>query len=492
MLESLNHSGYIDIRRKYDCVKKSYEFSDGNSVDQNIPGIEEPILNLMRHFSYDFVAGDLVIHAFESIPEINGQNCIIGHGFDKKSYLFCSQLPVDMWANLYPQTYHQKIDFVIQNYEIGSYYTEAIFDFDELQYFVPSNQVVKAEEEGNHVVFERSLKEIIAFDITVDSVNCHVSFNVSSKGEWKIAHSNMEAFSEIRISFPATSDLDFFKDLYNLVDCVFAFICNRRNTTCLSMKLHGKYPSKRPDHGKIIDCEKPIQSEIYFFNRYREEPEGNKAISETWNVTLFLKHIDNLFKLMVESIFNKVIDEEDEDIRPLSIASIHPSIKRRNLVDLQQSLQIASTFELYVRHYLPVMEKEETHHVVMNMILQEIIEKKPSKKLKDLAKSLSKNLVREPALKDKIWKAYKGYDTWLPLKNCISQEWYKEEEIIDLGQEFNLWRNALAHGKLSYEPNEKTIKAVRLLEHLNYSIILRAIGYADEEIMTLLEKALKR
>ena len=58
-------------------------------------------------------------------------------------------------------------------------------------------------------------------------------------------------------------------------------------------------------------------------------------------------------------------------------------------------------------------------------------------------------------------------------------------------KEANLWRNELAHSIRSYEPNVRTIKAVRLMEHLNYAIVLRYIGYNDEEIGNLLKEILE-
>lgn len=127
----------------------------------------------------------------------------------------------------------------------------------------------------------------------------------------------------------------------------------------------------------------------------------------------------------------------------------------------------------------------------MKMILKET-EEKSSGKLKKLAKSLSEHVVSEPALKDKVVKAYKGFDTWKALKPCISEDWFKEDEIENLGNEANLWRNELAHSKRSYEPKLETIRSVRLLEHLNYAIVLRQLGYEDDEIKYILQFALKR
>lgn len=345
--------------------------------------------------------------------------------------------------------------------------------------------MVKDDEERN-VTFSGESKKIRTFNIVVNSIECEGSFILGTKGKWGFAHSMMEAVTELHISFPETDDFVFLNNLYLIVDCVFAFICNRRNTTCLSMKIKGTYPSKTIDNNTVVDCIRHCASEIFYFDKYREDPENEKIIAKTWDASIFFKHIDDLFTIVADDISGKL-----EDGGKISIASVHPSNKRRNLIDLQQSIQISSAFEFYVRRYLPNMIEEKNHHIIMKMILKEI-ESKSTGKLKELAKNLAKNVVREPALEDKVMKAYTGYDNWRPLTTCISEEWYKPDEIKTLGWEANQWRNDLAHAKRSYEPNENTVRAIRLLEHINYAIVLRVLGFSDEETKDILEKVLKR
>ena len=204
------------------------------------------------------------------------------------------------------------------------------------------------------------------------------------------------------------------------------------------------------------------------------------------SASLFQKYIEKLFCMIAEDISGSTKEGYN-----VAIASVHPSIKRRNLIDLQQSLQITGAFESYVRRYFPNMVKEEDYHIVMKMILCEI-EDKTCGKLKKLAKSLEQNVIREPALEDKIWKVYKGDSGEEPFEPCISESWFKKDEIRKLGHEANLWRNELAHSKGSYEPKLDTIRAIRLLEHLNYAIVLRKMGFNNNEIKELLQVVLRR
>lgn len=93
---------------------------------------------------------------------------------------------------------------------------------------------------------------------------------------------------------------------------------------------------------------------------------------------------------------------------------------------------------------------------------------------------------------DKIKKVYEGYADWIGLKECINMKWFDEIDVDILSEEINTWRNELAHEKREYTPNKDTITAVRFLEHLNYAIVLRSIGYEDNEIKEILQNILEK
>ncbi|WP_139225881.1 hypothetical protein [Oribacterium sp. WCC10] len=74
----------------------------------------------------------------------------------------------------------------------------------------------------------------------------------------------------------------------------------------------------------------------------------------------------------------------------------------------------------------------------------------------------------------------------------MSEDWFKPEDIEILAEAANTWRNELAHEKREYHPDIKAVKSIRLVEHLNYAIVLRELGYEDAEIQKLLDQALIR
>lgn len=476
MLKELNHSGYIVIKRKCNSCNHKQELKD------NIDSKESTFIEC--RYAYEYNDGFLYIHAYEDVPEISGNNVVIGTGFDRLNYLFIASSKItDSWSDTHPKRI--KIEFFVKGYKKDAVYNKSVFSFEELQYFCPSASIVKEDSEHN-VTFLSEHKELKHFDVTIDNVPCHVCFRLRSDGKWGFAKTHMTAFTDITISFPETADVFFLGKIYHLVDKVFAFICNRSNTTCLSMKIDGEHKGEVFLNGELIERKLPFSCEIYFFDCYREEPETQEVIKNTWWANGFFEHIDVLFDWVAKDI-SGIADENGRGT--ISIESVHPSLKRRRKIDLYLSLQIASAFEFYVRKYLPKMIEEKEYHKEIKQVLEQI-QKTSTGKKKELAKSLINNVVREPALEDKVWKVYNGYDKWDPIKPCISEEWFKESEIKELASEMNQWRNDLAHSKRKYTPNANTIRAVRLIEHLNYAIVLRKIGYDDNEIKDILSHVL--
>ena len=68
----------------------------------------------------------------------------------------------------------------------------------------------------------------------------------------------------------------------------------------------------------------------------------------------------------------------------MNLGSIHPSVERRRLLDLQQSLHITAAFEFYVRRYLPPMIEEKEYHRAVKESLDQLIDKNTGKPKKYL------------------------------------------------------------------------------------------------------------
>ena len=473
MLEKLNHSGYIKLNCKYD------KDSSSNNNTENSDSI------LQRYYAYDFYEGQIRIYGYDGISSINGKSAIIGYDHNSIPYLFFMSNPISLPKLMTECIIHsQEVDFVVKSYYLNSKYSTAWFSFDELSCLCPATQIIK-DESNDKVIVEKPEDAISSFNITVDSIPCKVELIFDIRNEKSIISPRAEAETKIKVSFPETDNLLFLKKLYQIVDNVFSFICNRRNTACISMKLSGKHPIEsinKEINGKMASYE----SEIFFFDKYREKPEGETTLMKTREIYCFINRLEKLFQLIAQGLSN-----DGENAETVSISSIHQSFQKRMLIDLQQTLHITAAFEFYVRKYLPTMVVEKEHHIKMKEYLEKI-ENSSTGNLRKLAKRLKKIVLLEPSLEDKVLNVYNGYEGWDPLEACISEEWYRKDEINMLAKEINEWRNELAHEKKTYTPSIDTIRAVRLLEHLNYAIVLRQIGWNDDEIKMFLDSVLTR
>ena len=62
------------------------------------------------------------------------------------------------------------------------------------------------------------------------------------------------------------------------------------------------------------------------------------------------------------------------------------------------------------------------------------------------------------------------------------------KDISGIATEINSLRNELAHEKREYQLSPTTVDAVRLVERLNYCIVLREIGCCENQITEILIK----
>lgn len=372
------------------------------------------------------------------------------------------------------------IEYFIDDYKENTSYTEMKFQFSELDYFLPSNSIVSISDQ--EIVFSRVKDIVYNFDIHYRDSVVSVYFNKKMN-----AHSNVktkaETISEVVLSFPETKELEYLLDLYLTARMFFAFVCNRQNISLRSATLIGSYPIKTIKDNKIVDAVEYTQQKLVPIQRYLEPLEDEKKIRQTPNSYLFSDKIKELFQLFCE--------EKNGDMSIVDASSIHQSFKFRNLIDLEQSLHTTASFEHYVRNILPEISSQETIDFFkdMEVLVDKYLETATGKKKKK-AKDFKKSLRPQVSLEDKIMKAYDGYLTWQSLKPILL-EWFGED-VTELASAANLWRNELAHEKREYQPDRNVINAVRLVEYINYCIILRHAGYEDEQIRLILSEILAR
>lgn len=374
----------------------------------------------------------------------------------------------------------REVEYYIDDYVERSRYKEMRLRFPELDYILPSMGKVKREDDC--FVFSMVPDSVYSFDIKYRGDTISVSFIRASEAQFNVK-TTASTFSEIRLRFPETDDLEYITDLYFTIRGFFEFICNRKNIGLRSAVLVGDYTRKKIEDGKVVYKPGYTRQTLFLSQKYLEPMEDIKQIVKAPDIRLFNGKFLNLFQLFFETNYG--------DFAIVNGSGSHPSIKYRNLIDLEQSLHITAAFEYYVRTLLPEISSQETLDFLNDVraLLDEYIVNATGKKKKK-AINFKKSLRPQITLKEKVLKVYGGYGNWKSLRPILS-EWFGKD-VSKLARAANQWRNELAHEKREYNPDENVIIAVRLVEHLNYCIILRHAGYSDKAIKFILEEVLTR
>lgn len=372
------------------------------------------------------------------------------------------------------------VDFRIENYGQDSKYTKMCVSFPELDYFCPSEKMCnvylgKAEFIRCPICAMRGAIRYRGTDVIVElgtSASIELKAKASAKTETKLV-----------LTFPETSDFSYITGLYHAIKNFFCFVCNRQNIALHQVVLIGDCLEKRMKDKKLIEERRYLKSRFIPVEKYIEPDESIDEISETTRYECYKTHFIELLQMFFE--------RELGENALVGASAMHASVKYRNFIDLKQSLHITAAFEYYVRTILPEMHSQEaiTFYNEMSTWVDKFIEEN-SGDLKKRAKKFKKKLSPYMSLSEKLQKVIDGYSGWEPIKPAL-KDWFGND-YASLANVANDWRNELAHEKRTYEPDINTVDAVRLVEHLNYSIILRKAGYNTEEISNILENTLVR
>lgn len=452
----------------------------------NISGKEIP-------FSFDYEKELITLYFGENkgepvdIPE--GISTIIGKRFGMLSggnSLFKLSVPIFPDHTIigkepqYVATCDQnlEVDYVVEGYIHGSRYTELRLRFPELDWFLPSRE--SAKKEDSTIEFSLPCQKVFSFDVKFRDTDISVSLCYGAEAQ---ANVNVTArtISEVSLQFPETDNLEYICDIYLATRSFFVFVCNRQNIGLRNATLLGTYSKKTIIDGTTVDKHCPTSQKIYYNQKYIEPEEDREKIKKVPSAGLFASRIKELFQLFFE--------ETESGKAVAVVGSIHSSFKYRNLIDLKQSLHITAAFEYYVRELLPEISSQETIDFCEDIknLLENYI-KTVSGKKKKKAKAFQKSLSPQLSLEEKVLKVFGGYKTWPPLISILSDRF--GADVSDLANTVNLWRNELAHEKRDFEPSKDVIDGIRLVEHLNYCILLRQAGYNDEEISAIISTVL--
>lgn len=370
------------------------------------------------------------------------------------------------------------VQLQIENYSSETEYYELFFNSPELNHFFASSRICQISED--EIIISRNPLEVKKSRIYYRNTEIEILIRSAAYAHVEtMGTASSETKTELVVTFPKTRDKAYILGLYRGIKAFFSFIYNRQNVAIHHAILRGVYLQNRG--GKLPPTHCYAKSDLIPFEKFIQEDEDGRVTSKTPLYGNYASHFSELLQMF----FPVGTDENDT----IGAIGIHPSAKYRYLLDLRQSLHITSSFEYYVRRFLPEMASESELKFCdeIRALLDDYISSH-SGKLKKKAKDMKKGIQPKLSLSDKINKVWKGYEGWSPVEPILNDDFGRDlDELADAANE---WRNELAHEKREYEPNIKTVKAIRLVEHLNYTIILRTAGYSDEEIKVILNNCL--
>lgn len=377
-------------------------------------------------------------------------------------YLMHLFQPLSIFERLpIPHTANYDVNWFISDYDPMVFYNQLNFRFDELDYFTCA--FLDVQNDDTEFMIRKDEKILEKFSFVIDGKRVNVKLATHFEIINRIPPS-VQRISQLSMSFRKTRDLEFLYKLYWIVLDTFSFLCNRRNLTLNQAILEGTTPQNQR---KYI-------STLCVIDKYKEPNEGIDGISKTIHYADVRTHFAGLVRLIASNYDSKTKGK-------VSVRGIHPSFFKRNLIDLQQSLNITSAFEFHSRVLMPEISSEDTNETYdeIKRLIEDQYIKIASGKKKKVAKDIVKKLEPMLSLGDKIKKAISGYDKWKSLESVVNQAFPNWEA---LAKEANEWRNEVAHEKREAIPTRNTINAIRMVELLNYCLILRASGFSNKSI----------
>ncbi len=360
-------------------------------------------------------------------------------------------------------TYLFLSDYYIINYKYGAKYSKMVFNFPELDFFIPSVSSSRFESGNPNIVFSREKNILYSQSISHSDQVVLFSLYTYSKATSN-SKCEAETVSELSLEFDETDDYSFIFSLFNLVKNLFSFIANRTNISVVDAKLHG--------HNNNSNLKSTFHIALSSHMELEDSPKKMREI-------VMLKWMNTHFGDLIQIISDGKVN----------IISLHDSKRSMNQFDIKQCLGITSSFEYYQRSFLPPISSKSSIEVCdeIKQMIENYAQQQSGKKRKK-ALGIAKSITPDLPLCEKIRKTYKGYksDTgteWTGLEDILG-EWFND--IDSLADVANNWRNELAHCKREYAPDENVIYAMRLIEHINYVIVLRNAMYEDREIKNIL------
>ena len=348
------------------------------------------------------------------------------------------------------------------------------FTGKEVDYFFPYGAGVYEFKENKleNIRFPANTKDITkSFSFKSDTTEFSCSLEI-----WQTTDSlkSIKGFPCFFISFPASADFAFVESSYRLVRSFFQYICNRKNIYFDNIELYG-----------IIENDKRTRvAKMCFPEDVYAKPEPDEVLKKTITYPYLESHIGEIFKALLEEIipfYNIPLDSES-----------------RRIINYEKFISNLSVFEwTYRLNFEDVIS--EKRKVAITTVLADLQEMgtqkeyggKKKEELNQITKYLTERLEQSnTSLSVKIKNSLDGtkeiLEVFIKHIYSINDREFSENHHQVIADYVSQQRNDFAHGNFAKEYNYDALFDLMIIEWLNYSLLLRCIGYSDDEIFNII------
>jgi hypothetical protein len=372
----------------------------------------------------------------------------------KKQNLYCS------WS--------YSIDFYVKDYSSDDTYMNMVFECDEINYILTEGNGFWGKNFKPNFNVNSTPECVLDYSLNINEID--VKFTFENLWVPKVSEIEKSAVTKrrLRLTFAETVDYSFICKLYIAVYNLFSFMINRTNISFNFSELWSfKEGNPFPDISAFVPL--MIGTRV---------PEDSPEL---------LKHIITVYKPHLKELTEFISDNK------VDVLSLHESVYDQRYFGIKRCIAIPAAFEYYCRSFVPSVLSKQTRETIdeIEKYIDECIKKYSGKK-KNTAKRIKYkvNEACDPSTSDKLQKIFSGFnhgdESWKSLKDIFKE--LETEQVKDYADTANKWRNDVAHDKREFVFSHEACEAMRFVEYLNYCIVLRHVGYEDNEIKSIIDK----
>ncbi len=402
-------------------------------------------------------------------------NYLVAEDIDTNKTLifFISDIPFtsDSWNWVSSESirvyYYLELKYPLHNF----LFNKLVFEFPELNFFYPVINGFKSEHNESSIFtvepipFQQT-KQIYKFKLNGESVD--LEFGVLGVYHFR-SSAPLTFSSQLSCSFRETNSIGVLINIYQMIQRLFYFLCHRRSIRFESVKV------------KCIDNNgKYTLGELYvlFDNK---ETEDEDVVKETIRIDYVKSHLNQLIQHVAnDSLYIDNIPRDSESAHHITTASF---------------ILEAAAFEWSFKKLYGAVKPSEYRLAVKQDLLKALDELKCkteyNSKKKGEVKYYSKIIKNtERSFSEKVLYALREFDDIL---SAFIQRVYKYNNLTydkksynKIADELQNYRNAFAHGDIDKEMKGEFILDTIILEWLNYCIVLKTVGYDNDEIFNII------